>query len=349
MIEHSKSTIGEREKNAVLEVIKSNYLSEGEIVHKFEEELSEYIGSKGAVATSTGTLALHLALVSLNINSTDEVIIPSYVCCSVLNAVLYCGARPVLCDVNENDYNISFEYTKKKITRKTKAIIVPHMFGCPAQIDKFKELGIHVIEDCAHSIGAEYKNKKVGSFGDLSIFSFEGTKYIITGEGGMVLANSKTLLNKLRALKNPDSLFGKVKYTYRMTNMQAAIGRTQLSQLGNFIKRRKQITSAYGKAFSGMNIELPRQFTERSHVFHRYMIKIKHDIIIFMSECYRRGVKVKQPIKPHPLHKYLNLPARMFPNTEHIMKSAVSIPIYPSITDKEIEFIVTVINKSLFK
>jgi len=340
MIEHSKPTIGQEEKQAVINVIKTNYLAEGGIVKKFEEELSNYIGCKGGVATSTGTLALHLALMSLKTKEDDEIIAPSYVCRSVLNAILYSGAKPILCDVNRQDYNISFDEVKKKITKKTKAVIIPHMFGCPAEIDKFKGLGIYIIEDCANSIGSEYKGKKIGSWGGLSIFSFEGTKYIVTGEGGMVLANSARLLDRIRRLKEPDSLHYKAKYTYRMTNMQAAIGRVQLSRLDYFIKKRKEIAKIYTKAFSNLNIELPKEPLDGLHIFHRYMIKINGDITDFMKRCYKKGIKVKQPVKPYPLHRYLNQPNKDFPNTEYIMKSAVSIPIYPALNNKEIKYVI---------
>lgn len=347
MIEHSMPTIGKEEKEAILAVLESNYLAEGKVVKKFEDELSNYIGSKGGVATSTGTLALHLALMSLKIKEDNEIITPSYVCRSVLNAILYSGANPILCDVNRQDYNISFDEAKKKITRRTKAVIVPHMFGCPAEIDKFKNLGIYIIEDCAHSIGSEYKGKKLGSWGDLSIFSFEGTKYIVTGEGGMVLANSDFLLDKLRKLKEPESLDYKVKYTYRMTNLQAAIGRAQLSNLESFIRKRRKIAKIYTKTFSNFDIELPKEPSAGLHIFHRYMIRIRGDINDFMTRCYKKGIKVKQPVKPYPLHQYLGLPGKNFPNTEYIMKSAVSIPIYPSLNDKEIRYITHAISDEL--
>lgn len=347
VFEHSMPTLGQEEENALIHVMRTKYLAEGQLVHQFEDELSQYIGSKGAVATSTGTLALHLALMSLNIKDNHEIITPSYVCRSVLNAILYCGAKPVLCDVNKEDYNISFDDIKKRITKRTKAIIIPHMFGCPAEIDKFKKLGIPLIEDCAHSIGAEYRGKKVGSWGDLSIFSFEGTKFIITGEGGMVLANSDFLLNKLRCLKEPDSLDFKVKYTYRMTNLQAAIGRVQLSKLDFFINKRRDIAASYTNAFSDFDIELPKEPQEGLHIYHRYMIQIRSDITDFMERCYKKGLKVKQPVKPYPLHRYLKLSNKNFPNTEYIMKSALSIPIYPSLKKKELEFIINTVSTEL--
>lgn len=345
MIEHSKPTLGGDELHALREVIGTNYPAEGWAVRRFENSLSDYIGSQGAVATSTGTLALYLALLCLDIKSKDEVMVPSYVCRSVLNAVLYIGAKPVVCDVNIADYNISFTDTKIRMTQKTKAIIIPHMFGCPAEIDKFKNLGIPIIEDCAHSIGAEYKGKKVGSWGDLSIFSFEGTKYITTGEGGMVLANSKHLLERLRKLKEPESIDHRIKYTYRMTNLQAAIGIVQLLKLKSFIRKRRRIAKIYTQAFSNLNIELPKEPPEGLHIFHRYMIKIRGNINLFMRCCYKKRIKVKQPVKPYPLHRYLNLPVKNFPNTVYIMKSAVSLPIYPSLTNKEIKLIIDTVKK----
>jgi len=340
MIEHSKPTLGKGELSALKKVILTNYPAEGWAVNQFENALSDYIGSKGGVATSTGTLALNLALLCLNIKPEDEVIVPSYVCRSVLNAILYTGARPVLSDINVEDYNISFSYAETRVTKKTKAIIIPHMFGCPAEVDKFKKLGIPVIEDCAHSIGAEYRGRKAGSWGDLSIFSFEGTKYITTGEGGMVLANSKYLLEKLRKLKEPESFDYKIKYTYRMTNLQAALGIEQLLKLESFIGKRRRIAKIYTEGFSDLDIGLPKEPSEGLHIFHRYLIEIKGNINRFMQYCYRKGIKVKQPVKPYPLHRYLNLPDKSFPNTAYIMKSMVSIPLYPSLTNRELKLII---------
>ena len=346
-IEHSKPTIGKEEKQSLINVLKTGFLAEGDVVRKFEQELSEHIGSNGAVATSTGTLALHLALVTLGVGKGSEVIVPSYVCRSLLNALAYSGARPVVCDVNKKDYNISFAHARKKISRRTKAVIVPHMFGCPAEVDKFKSLGIFVIEDCAHSIGAQYKDKNLGSWGDLAVFSFEGTKYIVAGEGGMVAANSPALLKKMRELKDLDSLGYKTKYTYRMTNLQAAVGREQLLKLGSFIKKRQTIATAYSSAFSGLNLDLPSDTYAGRHIFHRYMVGMQQDITAFMKRCYRKGVKVKQPVKPLPLHRYLGLSDSDFPNTVHIMRSVVSIPIYPSLTSKQLEYIIRVVKGAI--
>jgi perosamine synthetase len=167
----------------------------------------------------------------------------------------------------------------------------------------------------------------------------------VTGEGGMVLANSKALLERLRKLKEPDSFDYKVKYTYRMTDLQAAIGRVQLSKLKTFINKRREIASAYNNAFMGFDINLPKSFPERQHIFHRYMIQIKSDIHTFMEKCYRKGIKVKQPVKPYPLYRYLNLSAKKFPNTEYIMNSSVSIPIYPSLNYKQVNYVKKIVKE----
>lgn len=347
MIEHSNTTLGIAEKHALCKVIDHNYISEGKQVLSFEKELSSYIGTKGGIATSTGTLALHLALSALDLKKSDAVIIPAYTCRSVLNAVLYSGLKPVICDVNPENYNISFSKAKKLVNKKTKAIIIPHMFGCPVNIEEFKKLKLFIIEDCAHSIGSMFNKKHVGSTGHLSIFSFEGTKYITTGEGGMVSTNSNKLLNKLRKLKEPDSQDFLTKYTYRMTDLQASIGRVQLKKLESFIRKRRAIAKIYDKEFKGLTVALPKNIVNARHIYQRYMIQIQGNIYSFMRQCLKKGIKVKQPVKPYALYKYLGLPAKDFPNTEYIMRSAVSIPIYPSLTNKQITFITSTVKNIL--
>lgn len=165
----------------------------------------------------------------------------------------------------------------------------------------------------------------------------------------MVLANTMPLLKRLRRLKEPDSLGCGIKYTYRMTNLQAAIGRAQLSKLNTFIKTRRKIAKIYSDSFADLDIDLPTEKDNSLHIFHRYMIKIKSNIHTFMENCYRKEIKVKQPVKPYPLHRYLNLPGKRFPNTEYIMKRAISIPIYPSLTDRNLEYIIKTTRKEILK
>jgi len=172
MIPHSKVALEEEDLAGVIGVLRSGQLAQGRVVSSLEEKSASLIGVKHAAAVSSGSAALHLALLSLGVGEGSEVILPSYVCTALLNAIHYVGATPVLADIDPNTYNITSESIKKVFTHKTKAIIVPHMFGLPAHIDTILSLGIPVIEDCAHSIGATVNGRKAGSFGLVSILSF---------------------------------------------------------------------------------------------------------------------------------------------------------------------------------
>ena len=205
IIPHSRPLISDRDIEAVASAVKSGRLSQGPKVLEFEEQLARFIGKKKAAATSSGTAALHLALLALDIKQGDQVIIPSFVCSAVLNAVNYTGATPIIVDIDPLTFNMSAEAVKSAITGETRAIVVPHMFGCSAEIDRLLEMGIPVIEDCAQAIGADFKGGKAGSFGLLSVFSFYATKVVSCGEGGMVLSDSDDLISKIKNLRDYDS------------------------------------------------------------------------------------------------------------------------------------------------
>lgn len=343
-IKHSSPTISYQDKESVDEAIISGNLAGGEIVNAFENSVAKYIGTKFGVATNSGTSALHLALKALDVKEGDEVILPSYVCGSVLNAVNYCNASPVIADINDvcnGDYNISFEETRKKVNNKTKAIILPHMFGNPVKdIEKFLELNIPIIEDCAMSIGAEHNNRKIGSFGDISVFSFYATKMMTTGVGGMILTNNENLRNNLLNLMQYDNreIFGEG-YNYRMSDFQAAMGLSQLKKLDSFVKKRKDIASSYNYLFRDISPEfiIPKA-DEKENIFFRYIIQSQNkdkNLENFISEIRNRGVDISKPVYK-PIHNYLNLSDSDFPNTSNAYKSAFSIPIYPSITPRQI-------------
>jgi perosamine synthetase len=198
MIPHSRPTIDQEEIAVVTDVLESGQLVQGEQVLHFEQSLAALIGVKGAAAVSSGTAALHLALLALQVGEGDEVAIPSFVCPALLNAIRYVRAVPVLADIDPETFNIGVVDLKRRLTRKTKAIICPHMFGLPADIREIVALGVPVIEDCAQSLGSRYGEAPAGSFGALSVFSFYATKVICTGEGGMVTANDRRLSERLR-------------------------------------------------------------------------------------------------------------------------------------------------------
>lgn len=342
VIAHSKPTLDASDIRAISEVIRSGYIAQGKIALRFEEALAEFIGVRGAVATSSGTAALHLGLLALGIKRGDEVILPSYVCLALLNAINYTGATPRICDINPTDFNISINEAKKKINKRTKAIVVPHMFGMPADIEELLKLGVPIIEDCAHSIGATFKGKKVGSFGVISIFSFYATKMLTCGEGGMVCSDSAKLLKKIRNMREYDKKDKFATYfNYKMSDIQAALGLNQLLRLPSFIAKRKQMAFRYNSWFSKCKIELPIINKNKDNTFYRYVIKISQNLDKVVKDLEKRGIGCRRPLYK-PIHRYLKL--KSFPNTDKAWRFSLSIPLYPSLTEAQIRIIKDVIS-----
>ncbi|MCD6092552.1 MAG: DegT/DnrJ/EryC1/StrS family aminotransferase [Candidatus Aenigmarchaeota archaeon] len=248
--------LGKEELENVIKAVNSGWISsKGEFIEKFEKEFAKYCGVKYGVSTSNGTTALHLALTALGIKEGDEVIIPDLTFIATANAVTYCGARPVFVDSRPEYWCINPEKIEEKITPRTRAIIPVHLYGHPCDMDVImdiaKKYGLFVIEDAAEAHGAEYKGKKVGSFGDISCFSFYGNKIITTGEGGMCLTDNEELAERMRILKdhgmNPNKRYWHdvIGFNYRMTNIQAAIGLAQLQKIDKFIEKKRQIARWY--------------------------------------------------------------------------------------------------------
>lgn len=250
MIPISKPLLDETEIKNVIEVLKSGMLASGAEVNNFENAFADYIGTKYAIATTSGTTALDIVLKALDIRSGDEVIVPDFTFISTANAVLFQNARPVFVDIDEETFAIDPGNVIEKISSKTKAIIGVHLFGHPFDVKAIREIcedyNLFLVEDCAQAHGAEYKGQKVGSFGDAGCFSFYATKNITTGEGGIVTTNNKEIEEKMRLIINHGQsekyLHTTLGYNYRMTNIQAAIGCAQLGKLEEFNERR--ITNA---------------------------------------------------------------------------------------------------------
>lgn len=338
MIPHSRPTIDETDIQAVSGVLHSGNIAQGSAVEKFERELAGYIGVKGGVATSSGTAALHLALLALDITGKDTVALPSYVCTAVLNAVHYVGALPLLIDTHPDTFNMDVEDLKRKLRPQVKAIIVPHSFGLAADLEAIMALGIPVIEDCAQSIGAIYKNKMAGSFGNISIFSFYATKMLTTGEGGMVVSDSEEFLRKIRDLRDYDNRENYVtRYNYKMTDFQASLGFSQLKKLNHFIEIRRNIAQKYNNEFKNL-CSLPVNYgNDSKHIYYRYTVKLRREVESFLKLSKAKGINCERPVFK-PLHRYLNLSG--FTNTDNVWEKAVSIPIYPTLTGKNINIII---------
>ena len=334
MIPHSRPTLDESDLISISEVIRSGQIIQGKVVERFEKRVAKLIGVQGAVATNSGTSALHLSLLAIGIKKGDHVAMPSFVCTALLNALSYVGAHPILIDIDPETYNIDIRDLKKRVNRSTKAIILPHMFGLPADIDEILSLGIPVIEDCAQSIGAVYKGRKTGSFGKLSCFSFYATKVLSTGEGGMVVSDSKSLLNKIRDFRDYDNKKNySVRYNYKMTDIQAAMGIAQLKKLNSFLLKRVNIAKRYSSVLQEFCDVPSIRHKGRKHIFFRFPIRIQGSVSKALSFFSERGVTCARPVFK-PIHKYLQING--FPNTDTVWNNTISIPIYPSLTDKEI-------------
>jgi len=354
----NRPTLTLRDKNDFkkMAVSASGFLS-GEVVEEFEARFAKYAGRKYGLAVNCGTSALHLALLALGIRRGDEIACPSYTCVALLNAINYIGAKPRLVDCNfdvkNGDFNISVRDLKKSMTGKTKAVIVPHMFGLPAEIDKISSLGVPIIEDGTQALGGKYRGKKIGSLGIISFFSLHSSKMMSTGAGGIFLTDSKKLFEKAKffgdyeskvvswRLKSPGSY--KVQYNYKMSPVNAVLGVSQLTQIDEFVEKRRDVAKIYASSFKNA---AEATAASENNVFWRYIIKVNKNPKKIIEESLKRGVELGRGVYP-PLHRYLKIKASLFPNTEKAVSSVIAVPIYPSLDKKEIDYIIKIVTQSI--
>jgi len=331
-IHHSQTCLNENDFKSLDEVVRSGMIAEGAIVKRFERSVSEYLGMSGGVATSSGTTALLLGLKSLGVGANDEVILPTYVCRSVWDAVAASGATPVLCDVGE-DWCINIETIKTKITEKTKAIIFVHIFGIVGDVKPLKESGLYILEDCAQSFGAKRKGVNAGSMGDICVLSFNATKCLATGEGGMALSTDKALLEKLRYLKTDQNAteFGRIRFP--LSDLHAALGISQLRQYDGFLLKRRKIAEIYLTDLDGLTCQLPNQIRDRS-VFFRFPIRGKFDFDQLREAFGLKKIQVRRGVDAL-LHRTFGLNPTTFPVAEKLFAETISIPIYPGLSNRE--------------
>jgi perosamine synthetase len=288
------------------------------------------------VALSNGTSALYLALKILGVKSiSDEVIVPNYVCSAVLNAIFMNNAKPIVVDVDEIDFNISYEKIKEKINKNTKAIIIPHTFGIPADVIKIKELGIPIIEDCAQALGSKINNIHVGVFGDIAILSFYATKLITTGQGGMIISKNSEFAENARDYREYDM---RKKYhprfNFQMTDIQAAMGIVQLNKFNSFLEKRELIARKYieiceEKSWDYQRVKNPN-FIQN---WFRFVLKGDPNFILKLkNKLNQAGVNCVIPIEKYQLLSvYLKLNTNEFKNSEKITESTLSLPIFPDL------------------
>ncbi|MBX3371614.1 MAG: DegT/DnrJ/EryC1/StrS family aminotransferase [Nitrospira sp.] len=341
LIPHSKPSLGQEELRAVTEVLRSGQITAGPMVAQFERGIAAYIGLHGGVAVSSGTVALELALRALGVGHGDNVILPSYVCSAPWLAVQRVGAQARLVDINPTTYNLDPQKVRKARTSRTRAVIVPHMFGLPADLTSLQSLDIPLIEDCAQTLGAMEQGRAVGSVGTLTVCSFYATKLLCTGEGGMVLSNDEALLERVRALREYDKApsLNSAAGNCKLTDLQAAIGVAQLNQLGEFLDKRSALAALYRDMLSPELFTMPVVPAGRTHVYFRFVVRLMNglqsadDFTDYLSRLAHRGLQCRKPVF-RPLHRYLDLPD--FPASDEADASAISLPIHPSLTDEAI-------------
>lgn len=356
----SKPIITKEEEKAVLSVLRSGILAQGEKVNKLEKRFSSYVGTKYAIAVSNGSLALLLSLLAHGIGKGDEVITTPFSFIASSNAILFASAKPVFVDIDASSFNINPDLVEEKITKKTKALLIVHLFGCPCQMDKIlkivKKHKLILIEDACQAHGAEYKAKKVGSFGT-GCFSFYATKNMTTGEGGMITTNDKMIADKIRLLRNHGS---KVRYyheelgfNFRMTDIQAAIGVEQLKKLDKLNGIRVRNALIFNKMLDGIKgIITPKILPDIIHVFHQYTIRVTKEFSLTRDELAEKlkakgiqtGIFYPLPIHKQKLYQRLGYNDRL-PVSERISKEVLSLPVHPGIIKKNIEYII----KSIIK
>lgn len=368
-IQISVPSMDQREYEALKEPLTSGWLTQGPLVRKFEEEFAKKHDVKYALATTSCTTALHLMLVAAGIGPGDEVIVPSFTWVATANAVIYVGATPVLADINLDSFNISTEDVLRKITKKTKAIIVVHLFGNPFDVDELRTVlpsKIEIFEDAACAAGAAINGKKAGSMGRAAAFSFHPRKSITTGEGGMLTTNDEALYQFAEKYRNhgaelseeqrhsgskpyllPD--FGVVGFNYRMTDLQATIGRVQLTKLENFIQERHLIAQKFNSVFQEINwMETPKFDDKKIHSLQAYVVRInKENATNFrnhmMQYLHENGIASRPGT--HAIHtlkiyreKY-DYQAEDFPNAKLAANSSIALPLHNKLSNADIDYI----------
>lgn len=369
-IPYGRQTIDEDDIQAVVDVLKSDYLTTGPKIAEFEQKVCKYTHTKYAVAISNGTAALHAACYAAGIGLGDEVITTPITFAASANCVLYCGGKPVFADIDPRTYNIDPADIERKITPKTKAIIAVHMAGQPCDMDAIHEIAkkhhLIVIEDGAHALGAEYKGQKIGGLSDMTTFSFHPVKPITTGEGGMIMTNDETLYKRLVLFRshgitrdeemmtaNEGPWFYQqldLGYNYRITDIQCALGVSQMGKLDEYISRRREIAARYDEAFSSVDgIVTPYQSEDGRSGWHLYIIQVKEKDRREVFEALRdKGIGVNVhyiPVYYHPYYREHGYENTKCPVAEKVYERIISLPIHPSLTEEEQDFVIRTVKE----
>lgn len=359
-IPYGRQNIEEDDIQAVIDVLRSDFLTTGPRVAQFERLVAEYTGANYAVAVSNGTAALHAACFAAGIGPGDEVITSPITFAASANCVLYCGGTPVFADIDPCTYNIDPKDIRNKITSKTKAIIPVHLAGQPCDMDEIHKIAeqynLIVIEDGAHALGAEYKGKRIGSLSDMTTFSFHPVKPITTGEGGIITTDDEGLYQKMIMFrshgitrdpfmlqKNEGTWYYEQQslgYNYRITDIQCALGISQMKKLDRFIKRRRDLAQRYHNALeSYTDIIRPYQLEGTNSGWHLYMIQVQdHNRKEVVEKLWEKGIYVNVhyiPVYKHPYYQKNGYKDVCCKNAEYLYEHLISLPLYPLLTDSQ--------------
>lgn len=377
-IPYGRQSIDNKDIEEVVKVLRSDWITQGPKIKEFEEALCKYTGAKYAVAVSSGTAALHLACLAAGIEKGDEVITSPITFVASANCILYCGGKPIFTDIQKVTANIDPDEIRKKINKRTKAIIPVHFAGNPCDLEEISDIArknkLFVIEDAAHALGAQYNGSKIGSckYSDITIFSFHPVKSITTGEGGAILTNNKKLYEKLcifrnhgitkerKNLKNKNGgpwyyEMQQLGFNYRITDIQAALGVSQLKKVDKFVARRCELSRIFNNAFKGIHwIKFLENGMKNSCAFHIYVVlidfkrinKTRKEVMAYLKKC-NVGTQVHYiPLYRQPYYKetFGYMPAD-FPVAEEYYKAALTLPLHQDMTKRELNYVVDKVSK----
>ncbi len=365
MISYGCQNINKDDIEAVVKTLKSGWLTQGPKVLEFEKVLAKYCGAKYAVAVSHGTSALHLAYLSAELKKNDEVITTPNTFVATTNMLLVMGVKPVFCDIRQDTNNINEDKIEKLITKKTKAIIPVHFAGHPCEMKKIRKIAkkynLLIIEDACHALGAKYKDNKIGSckYSDMTVFSFHPVKPITTGEGGAILTNNKKYYEELLLLrshgiykdKQGKNVMIDLGYNYRITDIQATLGISQLKKLDKFIKQRHQVVRWYQQELKEMReIILPVELKDCYSGWHIYVIKVKdkksRESLMKYLKDNEIGVNFHYPsVCSHPYYKNIGYKNTKLKNEEEYQNSCITLPCHTLLSKKDVKYVTSFINK----
>ncbi len=375
MVDFSKPSISKKEIKEVEKVIKTGWITTGNVTQQFANRIRKYVGAKYCLPVSSCTAALHLALLTAGVKEGDEIITTPYTFVATVNTILYLRAKPVFVDIKQNDFILDEDQIEKKITKKTRAVVVVHYAGFSADLAKIRRIckkhNLKLIEDAAHSFGTKYKNELIGKNSEFCCYSFYPTKNITTAEGGALVTNNKKVFEKARVLalhgithqawkryKKEGSWkydVADLGFKYNLTDINSALGLAQLDRISYFFKHREKLYRIYKKGLSKINNLEILSGNQHSKPFrHLFMVKIKSKKVSrnqFIQKMKRKGIVCSMHFIPVYRFSYykknMNIKKKHFPNSENAYKEAVSIPFGSDITSKEAEYVVEKIKQIL--